>query len=74
MEKTAPTRVRMLMDVSPDFPFLLQREHRNLVAISGAEYPCVVNPHGAVSIVFPNGFILGVKPDEFEVVKAEEGA
>jgi hypothetical protein len=39
-----------------------------LVARAMREYPVWTNSYGAVSVVFPDGKKLGLKPDEFEVV------
>lgn len=68
---TRPTKIRMLKTVRPDFPFLLDEKRRGIILISGQEYPCLCNPLGAVAAVFPDGVLLGVKPDEFEVVESE---
>jgi hypothetical protein len=69
--KPIPIRVRMRETVRPDFPFLLDPKNRGMVAMRGEEFPCAVNPHGAVSVVFPSGEKLGVKPDEFDVIAWE---
>lgn len=52
-------RVRLSREVRGDFPF------GSFVAQPG-DYRAVVNKHGAVCIVLPDGDLLGVKPDEFE--------
>ena len=49
--------------VHGDFPF-----GHNLIAETGI-HDAVANQHGAVSVVLPNGKLLGVKPDEFELVQ-----
>lgn len=59
--------IKMLRTVKPDIPFLCKP---NTVAIEGKEYTGVSNKYGAVSVVCDNGEHLGVKPNEFEFVKA----
>ncbi len=49
--------------VHGDFPI-----GHNLIAEAGI-HDAVANQHGAVSVVLPNGKLLGVKPDEFERVQ-----
>lgn len=61
-----PWMVRMLERVRPDFPPVSKP---GTVALCGHVYECVTNQHGAVSVICPNGELLGVKPDEFEVVQ-----
>lgn len=62
-----PKRVRILKRVISE---ILTRP--SLWANPGEEYECDVNPHGAVSIRFLDGNLLGVKPDEFEVIEWTE--
>jgi hypothetical protein len=42
-----------------------------LIADKGI-HDAVRNPHGAVSVVLPDGQLLGVKPDEFEEIEGLE--
>lgn len=46
--------------VSGDWPI-----GHHLVAQAGV-HDAVMNPHGAVSVVLPDGQLLGVKPDEYK--------
>lgn len=60
-----PQRIRMLMNVRPDLwcsgtPGTILRRNEVYVAWT--------NSHGAVAGICENGEVLGVKPDEFEVV------
>lgn len=68
-----PSKIRMLDTVYPDAICGLSIEQmgsrRDTVLQFGMEYPCWVNSYGAVSGVCANGEMLGVKPDEFEVVE-----
>lgn len=66
-----PRRVRMLMTVRPDFPFLLPAERRDMVAERGATYEVQCNSHGAVTAILGDGEkeLLGLKPAEFEIVE-----
>jgi hypothetical protein len=52
--------------VRADFPFLCPP---NTIAVKGEEYDAWVNRNGAVSAILPNGELLGLKPDEFEVTE-----
>lgn len=60
-----PKTVRMVKTVGPDFPWLIKGKTQ--YAIECCEYDAVVNTHGAVSVVLPDGSLLGVKPGEFTV-------
>lgn len=72
-KQRVPKRVAMRHSVKADFPFLLKSGlEEKMVAYSGQEYPCYVNSHGAVSLILPIGELLGVKPDEFEVIEWHE--
>lgn len=64
-----PMRIRMLMTVRPDFAFILPPEKRDMILIQGRTYDATTNSHGAVCGVCGCGNVLGVKPDEFEVVE-----
>jgi hypothetical protein len=64
-EGKVPTRVRMLRTVASDIPCQL----RPMVVKAGYDYPAWVNSHGAVSAVLDHGGMLGLRPDEFEVVE-----
>lgn len=55
--------VRLLKDVRSDIP---TRQH--LCVRKGELAEAVRNPHGAVSAKLRGGGLLGLKPDEFEVV------
>lgn len=39
------------------------------IALIGQRLPAWTNSHGAVAVVLQDGELLGVKPDEFEVVE-----
>lgn len=69
MEFSDTIRIRMLQTVRPDFPLLAQRD---TVLWYGEEYEAVSNKHGAISGICKNGTRLGVKPGEFEFVRAPE--
>lgn len=58
-----PKRVKMLRDVTSDLPF-----PPFLCCHQGCIYEVELNPHGAVSARLGSN-VLGLKPDEFEVVE-----
>lgn len=58
-----PLKIRLKTDVRSDIPF------DPMGAMANEEHYCQVNSHGAVSIVFPDGTLLGIKPAEFEVIE-----
>lgn len=67
-----PWKIRMLETVKPDVPeqFIGDGLHTTAtVAVQGDVVECWVNSYGAVSAICRNGFKLGVKPDEYEVVE-----
>jgi hypothetical protein len=69
-EGRTPKTVRMLREVTPDWPIMLADPScRGMCAEHGKEYPAHTNAHGAVSVHLPSGKRLGVKPAEFEVVE-----
>ena len=61
-----PFLVGMLKTVRSELP-----PRMGLVLVARAEdiFPVYVNSHGAVSAVFPDGERLGLKPEEFVVIK-----
>ncbi len=61
-----PLKVKMLQLVRPDIPFLAKKD---TVCLYDQEYYVWVNSYGAVSAILPNGELLGLKPDEFEVIE-----
>lgn len=63
-----PKRVRMAVSVRPDFPFLLDKDKKNMIAQKGMEYDAYVNSNGAVAAILPEG-LLGLKPYEFEIIE-----
>lgn len=63
-----PLKVKMLMTVKPDMPFFT-RDSPNIVCKQGEEFYVRVNSYGAVSAIFENGKMLGLKPAEFEVTE-----
>ena len=68
-EGRVPLRVRMLETVRSEM-----RWSKIAPAYSGHLYEVWVNSHGAVAVVHEDGQVLGVKPDEFEVVTWHEEA
>ena len=64
-----PRRVRMLRTVTPDFPERCALGDPFPVAIMGMELSVWTNSHGAVCAVFPDGMNLGLRPDEFTVIR-----
>lgn len=64
-------RIKMLMTVRPDLPFGV-KPGTILYAKDGKEYKAVAGKYGAVAGICDNGEALGVKPGEFEFVKAPE--
>ena len=65
-----PLKVKMLDTVSSDLPvFLMQEDEQFPLAIKENEYYVSVNCHGAVTAIFDDGRVLGLKPDEFEVIE-----
>ena len=66
-----PRRVRMRCTVCPDDAgTVIGQDGR--YAVADAAYEVWVNAHGAVSVIFDNGQLLGVKSDEFEVIEWHE--
>ncbi len=67
-----PLKVKMLETVTTDLPLIVlqMQDNENIpMAISGNEYYVNVNSHGAVSAIFEDGQLLGLKSNEFEVVE-----
>lgn len=72
-EGRVPLRVRITKTVTADvmpYPLCLTQDCRAFVI--GQEVPVWVNRHGAVAGIFPDGEMLGLKPDEFEVTNFHE--
>lgn len=66
-------RIRMRKTVRPDFPLgLFSGAKPGTILRAGVEYPATSNLYGAIAGICDNGKILGVKPGEFEFVKAPE--
>lgn len=61
-----PVRIRMLKNVHSAF---FGGNGPGLFAECGKVFEAWTNRYGAVAAVFPDGQMLGVKPDEFEVVE-----
>lgn len=66
-------RIKMLMNVRPD-PWCgaiggIGSGGPGTILRYDETYECWANSHGAVAGICANGFKLGVKPDEFEVVE-----
>lgn len=66
-----PLKIRMLRTVHSDIPALALRAfgQRPCKALRDQVYYAWTNSFGAVAAVFDDGEMLGVKPDEFEVVE-----
>ena len=62
-------KIHMLKSVRPDFPFGIKNGTR---LIASEIYDAVSNSLGAICGVCENGELLGVKPGEFNFVKAPE--
>ena len=66
-----PAKIRMLQTVTADpmpvIGFAYLNGELPPLALVGQQYSCWTNKYGAVSVVFPDGKQLGVKPHEFEV-------
>ncbi len=60
-----PRRIRLLTAVRADLPGPL---HSPEIALAGQIYEAYCNRYGAVSAILADGSLLGVKPDEFEIV------
>lgn len=58
-------QIRMLENVRPDLLFLAKP---GTILRCGKVYEATANKYGTVSGVCDNGEVLGVKPDEFEIV------
>lgn len=58
-------KIRMLENVRPDLVFLAKP---GTILRCGKVYEATENKYGAVSGICENGEVLGVKPDEFELV------
>lgn len=70
-----PKKVKMLETVTTDLPlaFLMSEPNETLpMAVGGNEYYVNVNCNGAVSAIFEDGQMLGLKPAEFEVIEFHE--
>jgi len=70
-----PKKVRMLQTVRPDLPQFMRSEDWDTIALNGEQYDAYTNSHGvvcafvAVTEQNPDGKLLGLKPDEFEIVE-----
>lgn len=67
-----PGTVRMLRTVLPGagpMRHLLMAGHEPPIAVVGAILPAWTNSFGAVSVVFPDGHRMYVRPYDFEVVE-----
>lgn len=62
-----PWKIMMIKSVRSDFPLI--NNNPLVIAKEYEIYECWVNQNGAVSVIFPNNERLGVKPDEFKVVR-----
>lgn len=60
-------KIKMLVNVRPDWPL----GKPGTILRTGMIYEAKRNKNGAVTGLCGNGEWLGVKPDEFEVVKDE---
>ena len=66
-------KIKMLTKVNSDIAFLLKPEDREGWFLEkDTVYSAITNPQGAISGICNNGKALGVKPDEFEFIKAPE--
>ena len=63
-----PKRIRMATTIRPDFGL----GPAGTIAVRGEEYEAWTNSHGAVCAICENGYRLGVKPYEFEVIEWHE--
>lgn len=69
-----PSRVKVTASrgVRPDGYMGLWPEYRGLVCLFGEEYDAECNSHGAVAAIFPDGRVLGLRPNEFEIIAWHE--
>lgn len=67
---TPPIKIRMTRTIRSDFP--LGGIKPGTVLKADQEYYAHSNPQGAISGICDNGEKLGVKPGEFEFIKAPE--
>lgn len=61
-------KVVMRKDVRPDYPLNLLPDKRHIFAPIGTKLKGVIHAGGAVSCRTPSGELLGVKPEEFDLV------
>lgn len=66
-------KIRMKKTVIPDWP-LNYLMPPGTVLLDGQIYSATQNRCGAVSGICENGELLGVKPEEFEIVETEDAA
>jgi hypothetical protein len=64
--RLVPRKIRMLKHVTSDLPAFLPRVG---LAKAGEVYYASTSRNGAVCAILPGGKMIGVKPDEFEVVE-----
>lgn len=62
-------KIKVLKTVQPDFPFWFHCVPFDTVLVCGEVYQAVRGKSGAVCGICENGQMLGVKPEEFEVVQ-----
>lgn len=62
-----PVTIRCLKRVTSDFSWL--DAGAPMSASAETEYPAWTNSYGAVSAILPDGKMLGLYPNEFEVTK-----
>ena len=65
-----PLKIRMAKTVTPDLPIMLSVKQQ--WAQKSIEYYVYCNPHGALSVIFPDGKKLGIKPFEYEIIEWHE--
>lgn len=70
--KFVPCKVNLLFRVRPDLGGFLNCEDRRDFYAGPGEMACHSNQWGAISVQAMNGKMLGVKPEEFEVIEWRE--
>jgi len=66
-----PLKIKCLKTVVSDLWFLSD-SNKNTICEAPKEYYVWVNSYGAISAILPNGKLLGLKQDEYEITEWHE--
>lgn len=67
-----PKKIRMITTVFPAMAFVEECFNKDLdppLAIVGCVFLAYTNSYGGVAARFPNGLMLSVRPDQFDIIE-----